>query len=154
MSAKNTGGAVSERQHLGISAQDASGMARTALQNTGELNRTIAGDHTPDEVDSLLEEMGYDCVIDALQDLVQQMADGTDSRTARKAKRLNQLRQYLETKANGTGKTMTTYDEIVGLLDVTPKTAYRYMDELAAGDGPFSLDESTEVKRLLADFTR
>jgi Mg/Co/Ni transporter MgtE len=154
MSANNTGGVVSERQHLGITAQDASGMARTALQNTGELNRTIAGDHTPSEVEELLDQMGYDCVIDALQDLIRQVADGTDDRKARKAQRLDKLRQYLETKAGSAGKTMITYDEIVGLLDVTPKTAYRYMDQLDAEGGPFNLDESTEVKRLLADFTR
>lgn len=125
-------------------------MARTALTNTGELNRVIAGDHRPGKVDDLLEQAGYDSVIDAIVDLAM-MVDARRDPAMQKQHRIKELRDYLTRKASN-GKTMATYDEIVAVLEVSEKTAYRYMETLA--DQPeYQLDESTGQRRLLADFT-
>jgi len=148
MSANTTGGDMSEQQPQ-VTAQDAAGMARTALTNTGELHRVIAGDHRPAEVDELLEQAGYDSLIDAIVDLAM-MVDGKTDPSMQKQHRIKQLRDYLERKASN-GKAMATYDEIVAHLQVSEKTAYRYMECLAE-QPEFTVDESTGQRRLLADF--
>jgi hypothetical protein len=150
MSADTTGGDMSEQQPR-ITAQDAAGMARTALQNSGENHQLIVGDRSIADVDYWLEQQDADCVFDMIDELLEEIDQLKNGTISRKGSRLKQLRGHMRRKAGAGGKAQVTYDEVCAVLDVSAPTAYNMMHELAEQD-EFRIDETREKKRLLGDF--